>query len=163
MRFTRILLSVLFMALGASVYGQTLYLEMQVQGAESLSSREAGFLRAAADGLLDALWEAGYIAYDAGDSAWIGEERYLPNLLETAREGGAQLLLLVELKTDRSTGAEVLAPRSVRYRLVSVAEGVPVESGTAAAAGLIPDAEVDQKAYWTALGSLVGQEVLNAQ
>lgn len=163
MRFTRIVLSLTLFSLGLSLHGQTLFLEMQLRGPDRLSSQESDFIRATTDGILEAFWDAGYIVYDSGDPATLGEQIYLPNLVETARSGGAQLLLLVELTTDRRDEEAPLTPRSFRYRLISVQEGTPIESGTAAVANMIPEDEMDKEAYWLSLGGMVGREVLNAQ
>jgi hypothetical protein len=156
-------LSLTLLSLGLSVHGQTLFLEMQLRGPQSWSPQESDFIRATTDGILETLWDAGFIVYDSGDPATLGERIYLPNLVETAREGGAQLLLLVELMTDRRDEKAPLTPRWFHYRLISVKEGIPLESGTAAVANMIPESEVDKEAYWLALGGMVGREVLNAQ
>lgn len=163
MRLTRILLSLTLLSLGLSAHGQTLFLEMQLRGPESLSSQESDFIRATTDGILETLWDAGYIVYDSGDPAALGEHVYLPNLVESAREGGAQLLLLIELMTDRRGGEAPLTPHSFRYSLISVQEGIPLESGTAVVANMLPGDEVEKEAYWLSLGGVVGREVLNAQ
>lgn len=163
MRSSRIVCTLILFFLGLSLQGQTLFLEMQVRGPESFSSRESDFLRATADGILETLWDAGFIVYDSGDPATPGEQIYLPNLVQTARNGGAELLLLVELMTDRPEADSTLTPHAFRYRLISVREGVPIESGTAAVANMITESEVDQESYWLTLGGMVGREVLNAQ
>lgn len=163
MRSTRMITGLTLLLLGATLSAQTLFVEMQVQGPDRFSPRESDFIRATTDGLLETLWDAGYIVYDSGDPAGAFTAAYLPNLLDSARRGGAQLLLLVELETDRSTAEAPLTPRSFRYRLISVEEGVPLESGTAAVAGLLEEEEVSRESYWISLGGVVGREVLNAQ
>lgn len=163
MRSSRIICTLVLFSLGLTLYGQTLFLEMQVRGPESFSSRESDFIRATADGIFETLWDAGFIVYDSGDPATPGEQVYLPNLVQTARNGGAELLLLVELMTDRPDAESTLTPRSFRYRLIGVREGIAIGSGTAAVANMITEAEVDEESYWLTLGRMVGREVLNAQ
>mgnify|MGYP006273208599 CR=1 FL=1 len=162
MRSTRLTIGLTLLLLGSTITAQTLYVEMQVRGTEGFSPRESDFIRATTDGLLETLWDAGYIVFDSGDPAAAQREGYLPNLLESARQGGAQLLLVVELETDRVGAQAPLTPRSFRYRLISVERGVPVESGTAAVAGLVDGDEVYRESYWITLGGAVGREVLNA-
>ncbi|MFP4301808.1 MAG: hypothetical protein ACOC47_08165 [Alkalispirochaetaceae bacterium] len=149
--------------LGISVQAQTLLLEMQIRGAESFSSRESDFVRATADGILETFWDAGFIVYDSSDPGIPRKRTSLPNLVERARDGGAELLLLIELMTDRPDDDSPLTPHAFRYRLISVREGVPIDSGTAAVANMISESEVDEESYWLTLGGMVGREVLNAQ
>lgn len=159
----RFILLLSMVSLAPALFAQTLYVEMQIRGTDTLSPRESRFVRATTDGLLDTLWEAGYIVYDSGDPADLGDHTLLPNLLESARSGGAQLLLLVELETDRPGSEAPLTPRTFRYRLMDVSRGAPLGSGTAAVPELISENEVDRESYWLTLGGAVGREVLHAR
>ena len=162
MRCSRKVAFLTFFALSAALYGQTVYVEMAIRGPERLSTRENGFIRATADGLLETLWEAGFIVYDSGDPA-SRRQTHLPNVMKSARDGGAQLLLLVELETVRGGAADSLTATSFNYRLMSVRDGSPVESGTAQVAGLLEPALADREVYWTDHRGGVEKEELHAQ